>query len=90
MLWPLRSVVALGAIVFIASACKPTYEELPASDCPKVVEHSRRLLGPGAKGKTTKEMLAICEASTPKQRGCAMQATVGADIMKCSLLALTN
>ncbi len=62
------------------------YEELPDSVCPRLVTHARALLGPGAKDKTNDEMMAACKASTPKQRGCAMVARVGSDIMKCSLV----
>ena len=36
--------------------------------------------------KTDEELLEVCKASSPKQRGCAMAATKGADIMKCSLV----
>lgn len=62
------------------------YEALPDTICPKLVVHSRALLGAGVKDKSDAEMLAVCKASTPKQRGCAMVATKGSDIMKCSLV----
>lgn len=77
--------MALVGVGFIGG-CKKEYEALPDTACPKVVAHSRALLGAGAQDKSDDEMLAVCKASSPKQRGCAMVATVGADIMKCSLV----
>ncbi len=66
--------------------CQKDFAAVPESDCPKVIEHSKALLGEGAKGKSQEEMMAVCKASSPKQRGCALAATEAADIMKCSLV----
>ena len=68
------------------TACAKKYEALPETACPEVVARSKSLLGEGVKDKTDEEMLAVCKASSPKQRGCAMAATVAADIMKCPLV----
>ena len=81
-----RILVIVLACSGLVSGCTKKFEALPATDCPKVVAHSKALLGAGAKGKSDADMLAVCKASTPKQRGCAMAATEGADIMKCSLV----
>jgi hypothetical protein len=77
--------IALACIGFTAG-CKPVFAALPDSDCPKIVKHSKVLLGAGVRDKTDEELLEVCKASSPKQRGCAMAATKGADIMKCSLV----
>jgi len=82
---PLCLVTLLVSIGFVGG-CKKEYEALPESACPELVAHTKKLLGEGIKDKTTKELLAMCRSSSPKQRGCAKVATVGADIMKCSLV----
>jgi hypothetical protein len=70
----------------LMGACQPVYEELPPSTCPKLLAHSRALLGEGIKDKSDAELLSACKKSSPKQRGCAMIATNGADIAKCILV----
>ena len=76
---------AILSIAFVAG-CKREFEALPDTACPKIVSHSKALLGEGVKDKSDDELLGVCMASTPKQRGCVMAATRGADIMKCSLV----
>ena len=78
--------VVVLACTGLVVGCKKEYEALPDTVCPRLVAHSRALLGAGVRDKTNEEMLAVCKASTPKQRGCAMVATRGSDIMKCSLV----
>jgi len=70
----------------LAVGCKPEYEALPDTVCPKLVVHTRALFGAGVEDKTDLEMLAVCKASKPKQRGCAMASTKASDMMKCSLV----
>ncbi len=81
-----RCLAIVLACVGFVGGCRKAYEALPETICPKLVAHSRVLLGAGVRNKTDEEMLALCKASSPKQRGCAMVATKGADIMKCSLV----
>lgn len=84
----MRWLILAGLLTGLTSmvGCKKDYEALPDSACPKIVAHSRALLGEGAKDKTDEELMGVCEASSPKQRGCVMAATEGSDIMKCTLV----
>jgi len=89
MTFKLRSVARLGILFgfcFGATACTEEFPLLEASECPQIVAHSKKLLGDGVKGKSDEEMLGVCRASTPRQRGCVKMATEGADVMKCSLV----
>ena len=87
----LRTFVAFVAFTFLSFSfgvlgCKKEFPLISPDECPKLVEHSKALLGEGVKDKTDDEMLAVCLASTARQRGCVKMATKGSDIMKCSLV----
>ena len=82
-----RTLIALTLpAALLTFGCQKEFAAIPETECPKVIAHSKALLGDGAKGKTEEEMMSVCKASSAKQRGCAMAATVAADIMKCSLV----
>ena len=70
------------AIVSI-SGCT-NYEPVKASKCGEIVKHSSKILGKLAKPQAT--MLKECRSFTDEQRGCAMQATIVADLVKCAKL----
>ena len=78
--------VPLLACLFFVVGCKPEYEALPKSACEKIVPHSKKLMGEGISDKSDAELFGVCNASSPKQRGCAMVATSASDLMKCSLV----
>ena len=81
-----RSISAiLGACAMIvASGCSRTYEPVAASKCEAVVDHSIEILHKLAKPRP--ELLRDCRKASDQQRGCIMEASIVADLAKCSKL----
>ena len=80
------SVPVLAGLTFVLlapTACT-NYEPVKASKCGEVVNHTSKILGKLAKPKAT--MLKECKNFTDEQRGCAMQASIVADLVKCAKL----
>ena len=81
---PLTPVLLAGSlIVTVLSGCT-NYEPVSASKCAEIVRHTADILGKFAKPQAT--MLKECKTYTDEQRGCAMQATIVADLAKCAKL----
>ena len=75
-------VPAVCLLVF--SGCSENYQPVAESKCPEVVKHTSKILGKFAKPKA--EMMQQCKSYSDVQRGCAMQATIVADLAKCAKL----
>lgn len=73
--------VLAGAL--LVNGCT-NYEPVAASRCAEIVDHSNKILGKFAKPKA--EMIKQCKEFTAEQRGCALQATIVADLAKCAKL----
>ena len=71
-------------ITLVGTSGCTNYEPVKASKCGEIVKHTSKILGKLAKPQAT--MLKECKSFTDEQRGCAMQATIVADLVKCSKL----
>ena len=67
--------------IFSLSGCSENYEPIPVGQCGKVVKHSMSILKKLAKPQA--EMINECRKFTDEQRGCAMNASIVADLAKC-------
>ncbi len=76
-------IAGLSIALLVPTACT-NYEPVKASMCGEVVNHSTKILGKLAKPKAT--MLKECKSYSDEQRGCAMQASIVADLAKCAKL----
>ena len=66
------------------SGCSENYQPIPVEQCGKVVKHSTSILKKLAKPQA--EMIQECRKFTDEQRGCAMQASIVADLANCAKL----
>jgi hypothetical protein len=73
--------LAAISITTVALVACSSYEPVPASECKKVVSHSKKILGSMA--PSYKEMMKECEAASDTDRGCAMAAEKPGQLMKC-------
>jgi len=79
----LISAAFLG-LIFMA-ACSDNYAPVKAGKCGTVVQHTNKILGK-LNSKTKPEMLKECKNYSDQQRGCALQAKIVADLLKCAKL----
>lgn len=66
------------------SGCSESYKPVPVEQCGKVVKHTASILQKLAKPQA--EMIQECRKFTDEQRGCALQASIVADLAKCAKL----
>ena len=78
-------IVSLVIAVAFLCGCSADYQPVSAKQCGAIVKHTSKILGKLA-SKSTTEMIKECKSYTDEQRGCAMQAKIVADIVKCSKL----
>lgn len=76
-------IVSLNTLLLLFSGCT-NYEPVKADKCTEIVRHSSKILGKLAKPAAT--MLNECKNYSDEQRGCALQATIVADLVKCAKL----
>lgn len=72
------SLTLLGLVIL--TGCS-NYDPVPASQCDKVVAHSKKILGDMA--PSYKDMMKECKAASDSDRGCAMAAEKPGQLVKC-------
>ena len=69
--------------LMLLSGCSENYPAVKAGKCAEIVQHTSKVLGK-LNSKTKPEMLKECKNYSDEQRGCAMQAKIVADLVKCA------
>ena len=75
---------ALVPFLLLTSGCSEDHAPVKVSKCGEVVKHTTDILGKLAKPKAV--MIKECRKMSDIQRGCAMNATIVADLVKCAKL----
>ncbi len=74
-----KTCLTLLGVVALTSCS--SYDPVPASECGKVVAHSKKILGDMA--PSYQDMMKECKAASDNERGCAMAAEKPGQLMKC-------